>query len=192
MVTLRPCEMDVQKAATLSLKKIEESLPATLLTELEKVGKSLSVPWVGILVGSLTPIQYVMGYSDVELEDSDWSEPTILWSLMHMPSGTRKSLIYKFVNDLIAGSCSNTEDGDGEHTPYKVNETTFEKLGLTMASNEGKVVWYFDEGRHFLASWVYTKKDHREMNPYCSRCTMLANGTTARQREYSSLWNAQT
>ena len=133
--------MDVEKAATLSLKKMEESLPATLLTELEKVGESLSVPWV---------------------------------------------------NDLIAGSCSNTEDGDGEHTPYKVNETTFEKLGLTMASNEGKVVWYFDEGRHFLASWVYTKKDHREMNPYCSRCTMLANGTTARQREYSSLWNAQT
>ena len=134
--------------------------------ELEKVGKSLSVPWVGILVGSLTPIQYVMGYSEIELENSDWWEPTILWSFMHMPRGTRKSLIYKFVNDLVSDSCGsdNNADEHGEATPqYKVNETTFEKLGLIIASNEGKVDWYFDEGWHFFSQLgLYQKGSSRD------------------------------
>ena len=158
----------VKKAATLSLTTIEQSIPPTLLSELRKVGASLSVPWVGLLIGSWTPLQYAMHYSEVMLEDSDWTEPTIIWSLLHMPSGTRKSLIYKFVNDLVKdlGIKSNENDEDQQDidtTQYRVNETTFEKLGLVMQKNDGKVVWYFDEGRHFFSQLgLYQKGSSRD------------------------------
>ena len=96
------CSIDerIKSAAELSVDKIEAAIPGDLLNELKAVSKALSVPWVGLLMGAVTAVQYAMGFSSVKLYDSDWIEPTILWILQHMPSGTRKSNISKFVDEL--------------------------------------------------------------------------------------------
>ena len=87
---------------------------------------------LGLLMGSLTPIQYAMRYSTVWLEDSDWDEPTIMWPLLHSPSGTRKSVIHRFVRNLNRS----LENEENENT-YQVNEITFENLGIVMENNNG-------------------------------------------------------
>ena len=97
--------MDIDKrietAAKMPRTMIEGSLPPSLLKALHKVSESLSVPLVGVLIGLTQPIRYAMNYATIDLENSDWWEPTIFWPLMHMPSATRKSVIHKFVKDII-------------------------------------------------------------------------------------------
>ena len=63
---------------------------------------------------------------------------------MHMPSGTRKSNINHFVIETM----ENLEID--ENKQFRVIETTFEKLGLLMGENNGKMIWYSDEARHFF------------------------------------------
>ena len=108
----------------------------------------------------LTPVQYSMGHSRVHLERADWNEPTITWPLLHSSSGTRKSVIHNFIQEL---SMFNIEEDDSPHPTYKVNETTFENLGIVMEGNNGQVIWYFDEARHFFAQLgMYQKGSPRD------------------------------
>ena len=87
------------------------------------------------------------------LENSDWREPLLSWIAMHMPSGTRKSAIYSFLeNDLYEKAISIIRDTyqlNHKETDYIVRETTFEKLLLQ--ENDGKKLWIHDEIRHFWA-----------------------------------------
>ena len=120
----------IKSAAEFNVSNIEAVLPVNLLNELKAVSKALSVPWVGLLMGAITSVQYAMGISSLKLYDSDWIEPTILW-IQHMLSGTRKSNIFKFADEL----CDSIEmDNDTKEMCKKFNvyETTFEKLGLMM------------------------------------------------------------
>ena len=154
----RNMDARLKTAAELPTGKIEECVPTSLLAELKEVSKCLSVPWIGLLLGSITPVQYALDFTKVELENSDWTEPTIAWILMHMPSGTRKSVVYKFVNDVM--KC--LEEPDMENS-FKVCETTFEKLGLLMQANHNKMIWYFDEARHFFSQLgLYQKGPSRD------------------------------
>ena len=142
----------IKEAAELPVESIEKSIPEDLLQELKTVAKSLSVPWIGLLLGTITPVQYALSYTNVYLENSDWVEPTIMWILQHMPSGTRKSNIGKFVNDLCdATQIDEDNRNENNHPQYKVCETTFEKLGLMMEENKGEMIWYSDEARHFFS-----------------------------------------
>ena len=134
----------IETAAKLPRTLVEASLPPSLLVQLKKVSDSLSIPWMGILVGLTQPIQYAMNYATIDLEKSDWWEPTIFWPLTHMPSATRKSVIFKFIKDVVKSLESTT-------TEFHLSETTFEKMGLLMEKNDGKIIWQFDEARHFFS-----------------------------------------
>ena len=145
-------------ASKLSTDLVKTSLPASLLEDLEKIGICLSVPWTGILIGLTQPIQYAMDYTNVTIEKTDWVEQTIFWPLMHMPSATRKSVIYNFLKDII-----NSLEDEEDMIDFKVCETTFEKLGLLMQNNSGKMIWQFDEARHFFAQLgLYQKTPSRD------------------------------
>ena len=146
------CSIDdrIKSAAELSVDEIEASIPIDLLSELKEVSKALSVPWIGLLMGTVTTVQYAMGFSSVKLFNSDWVEPTILWILQHMPSGTRKSNISKFVDEL-SDAIEMDPDTKEIHKQFKVCETTFEKLGLMMKDNDGEIMWFSDEARHFFS-----------------------------------------
>lgn len=91
----------IEKAAKLSTERIKESMPPSLLIQLQELGRCMSVSWLGIFAGLWIPIQYLMGYSKTEVEDTMWKEPIIVWPLIHSSSGTRKSAIHSFINALI-------------------------------------------------------------------------------------------
>ena len=150
----------IESAAKLPTARIEESIPPSLLQKLKEIGRCLSVSWVGIYAGLFVPLQYVMDYSLVELDQSLWTDPLIVWPLIHAPSGTRKSRIHSFVNSLLKfEEYFETENEENQALPqYKVQETTFENLGLVMQNNRGRVIWFFDEARHFFAQLGYYNK----------------------------------
>lgn len=60
-----------------------------------------------------------------------------------MPSGQNKSGIYNLISKVL----SEIPDIDN----CWIGETTFEKLGITMQSQNGQAVWFFDEARLFLS-----------------------------------------
>ena len=148
----------IENAAKLSTSRIEESMPPSLLANLKELGRTMSVSWLGILAGLWIPIQYVMEYSRAEVERTRWKEPLIVWPLMHSSSGTRKSGIYSFVKSLMNFEDWNENDDDKSLPRYKVNETTFENLGLVMEKNGGRIIWMFDEARHFFSQLGFYQK----------------------------------
>ena len=142
--------------STLPTERIAECLPPSLLNELQSMEKCMSVPWFGLLMGSIFPVPYVLKYTSVTIESADWIEPTIIWVLMHMPSGTRKSVIYNYIQSLLT-------DLEDEDMVYQICESTFEKLGLIMEKNDGHLCWYFDEARHFFSQLgLYQKGSSRD------------------------------
>ena len=146
----------IKNAAKQSTTRIEESMPPSLLANLKELGRTMSVSWLGIHAGLWIPIQYVMEYSRTEVERTRWKQPLIVWPLMHSSSGTRKSGIYRFINSVM-----NFEDWGDDDEPlprFKVNETTFENLGIVMEKNGGRVIWMFDEARHFFAQLGFYQK----------------------------------
>ena len=146
----------IETAAKLPTTRIEESIPPSLLLKLKDLGRCLSVSWVGLFSGLFVPIQYILDYSVVELEDSMWTDPLIVWPLIHAPSGTRKSRIHGFINSLM--NFGDYLDKDNILPQFKVQETTFENLGMVMEKNDGRVIWMFDEARHFFAQLGYYNK----------------------------------
>lgn len=111
----------IEAAANFPLDNIAKSLPPSLFKELINAGECMSVSWLGLLARSITPIQYGMNYSYVKLENSDWVEPTILWPLLHSPSGTRKSVIHRFVRGLNQFGKEEDNEEEEEHIRHQVN-----------------------------------------------------------------------
>lgn len=145
----------IEAAKELSTKYIEDSLPPSLLEALKTLAESISASWMGVLLGLVSPVQYAMKFAYVEIERSSWREPTIVWPLLHMSSGTCKSNIHRHVTSL----CPLLEKGN----EFKPTEITFEKLGLQMQNNKNTIFWYFDEMRLFFANLgLYTKNNCRD------------------------------
>ncbi|CAG2219407.1 INO80H [Mytilus edulis] len=55
----------------------------------------MSCPSMGILVGTLLNLQYVMSYKFAKVQKTDWIEPLLSWPLIFMPSG-------KGTEDIVA------------------------------------------------------------------------------------------
>ena len=129
--------------------------PKEFINSTKEAGKRLSVPHMGVIMAIIVNLEFFMAYSEAMLEDSDWREPLLSWIIMHMPSGTRKSAIYSFLeNTLYDKAIEIIRDAyqmKKEETEFLVHETTFEKLGLLLQENEGKKLWVHDEIRHFWA-----------------------------------------
>ena len=116
--------------------------PKTFIKQTKEASTRLSVPHLGVIMATVINLEFFMAYSEVMLENSDWKEPIISWIVMHMPSGTRKSAIYSFLeNDLYDKAISIIRDTyqlNSKETDFLVHETTFEKLGVLLQENEGK------------------------------------------------------
>ena len=75
--------------------------PRKIVQMFEIIARSLSVPTTILLLGFLTVTQFAIGESYVQIEDTEWIEPLIVWIILHMPSGSRKSNVHRFLSKLI-------------------------------------------------------------------------------------------
>ena len=91
-----------------------------------------------------------MSPSTIEVEDTDWIEPVLVWIAVCMPTGSGKSGLCKFLKNLIKKA--REEAGlTEEDTSWCLDDQSFEKMGELMADNYGKSVGVYDKLAMFLS-----------------------------------------
>ena len=127
----------------------------------------MSVPPSAVLGGLLILTSFVISPAVVTVPGTDWVEPTLLWLTISMPTGSRKTTIYQFLKSLLTdirkeAECRGTPIISlmstycvlcilTERDPsWLLMDATFEKMGVLMAENGGRLLGMFDELSAFL------------------------------------------
>ena len=85
----------------------------------------------------------------VDVEQSDWLEPVLLWTIVGMPTGSGKSPLFKYLSKLLQLTCQKC-GLDATKPGWLVEDATFEKMGDLMHENNGKLLGLYDELSTFL------------------------------------------
>lgn len=127
----------------------------------------MSVPQSAILGGLLILTSFAISPSVVTVPGTDWTETTLIWLTISMPTGSRKTTVYQFLKGLlhemrIESKCKGIVDFPEtnwlclldflpESDPqWLLMDATFEKMGALMAENGGRLLGMFDELSSFL------------------------------------------
>ena len=118
----------------------------------------MSVPPGAILGGLLRLTSFVLSPCFVKVPGTDWVEPTLLWLIISMPTGSRKTTVYQFMrrqfhNIRYSAGCTgiNYTCTTLIMSKYRcrsrmaLQDATFEKMGVLMAENGGRLLAMFDE-----------------------------------------------
>ena len=88
--------------------------------------------------------------SSVEVPNTDWCEPVLLWLTVCMPIGSGKSTLLKKIY-LQPPSVDQRACGQGERDPvWAIDDATFEKMGVLMSRNSARLLGIYDELGAFL------------------------------------------
>lgn len=116
----------------------------------EKVGKALNLPPTAVLSGYLILAGYILSPAVVEVPNTDWSEPVLLWLTVCMPTGSGKSTLFRHLIDLLRET--RKECGLFDNDPaWLVDDASFEKMGSLMHENRGRLLGLYDELAAFLS-----------------------------------------
>lgn len=116
---------------------------------MKQLGKSLDVPPSAVLSGLLLLESYCLSHCTIEVPNTEWIEPSLLWITISMPTGSGKTLLYGFLSNLLSkvrARCSLCEDD----IPWTVDDSSFEKIGAMMANNGERLLGIYDELSTFL------------------------------------------
>lgn len=61
----------------------------------------MSVPPAAILGGLLILTSLVISPAEVVVPNTDWVEPVLTWLTISMPTGSRKTTVYQFLQGLL-------------------------------------------------------------------------------------------
>ena len=115
----------------------------------EQLGRALAMPSIAVLSGLITITAYCMSHSIVEVEDTEWFEPVIVWISICMPTGSGKTSLCKFLQKLLTETRSACGI-DETCPPWLLDDQSFEKLGAMMSENNAKSPGLYDELSMFL------------------------------------------
>ena len=142
-----------------------------MLQGLNQLAKSLNVPPSAILSGLLLNISYCLSHCEITVPNTAWVEPAILWITICMPTGSEKTPLFTVLAELlkkVRSKCKLTNTDPA----WRVDDTSFEKLGDMMASNNNKLLGMYDELGTFLAQInIYRGKgvtDSHELSTFLS------------------------
>lgn len=128
---------------TINLQLAFNSKCKTYLQGCSQIGKAVCQPSTAVLYGLVVIMSFAMSHSVVEVENTDWIEPVLVWVAICMQTGSGKSslckLLTKFVEDTrvnIACEASPT---------WLADDQTLEKMGVLMNENNGKLLGLYDE-----------------------------------------------
>jgi hypothetical protein len=113
----------------------------------EQAGSALSMPPSAVLVGLLPLVSFSMSHSVVEVEDTDWIEPVLLWMSISMPTGSGKTALCKFLKGILEDAHGHSES----EASWFIDDQSFEKMGALMEDNNSKLLGLYDELSMFLA-----------------------------------------
>ncbi|XP_067039953.1 uncharacterized protein [Acropora muricata] len=126
-------------------------LPKNITEGCAAVGSLLDVPPLALLSGILGLLSFAIAHAQVEVPNTLWREPAILWLAIVMPTGTGKSTIYRYLTDILRKVRTKLENEDMVLKNWLLSDQNFEKLGELMAKNDGKVLGLCDELTNLLS-----------------------------------------
>ena len=113
-----------------------------------QVGKAFSMPAAAVLFGLLVTVSFSMSHCFVEVEDTDWIEPVLLWISICMPTGSGKTSLCRYLKRLV----DNTHTNIGEDDPsWYLDDQSLEKMGAMMNDNYSKLLGLYNELAMFLS-----------------------------------------
>jgi len=107
------------------------------------------MPPTAVLSGLMIIVSFLLAHSDVQVEGQLWKEPVILWVSIGMPAGSGKSSLFSYFLSLlnkVRKQCGRKD----VHPSWTVEESSFEKMGALMSSNDGRLLGLYDELSSFL------------------------------------------
>ncbi|XP_044177155.1 uncharacterized protein LOC114970457 isoform X2 [Acropora millepora] len=126
-------------------------LPKNITEGCAAVGSLLDVPPLALLSGILGLLSFAIAHAQVEVPNTLWREPAILWLAIVMPTGTGKSTIYRYLTDILRKVRTKLENEDMVLKNWLLSDQNVEKLGELMAKNDGKVLGLCDELTNLLS-----------------------------------------
>jgi hypothetical protein len=91
----------------------------------------------------------VLSPAQVKVPTTSWVEPGVIWLTISMPTGSRKTTVDQFLRSLLqdirnTAGCADTDE------EWLLQDATFEKMGVLMADNCGRLLGLYDEMSSFL------------------------------------------
>ena len=109
----------------------------------------MSMPSTAVLRGLMVIMSFMLAHSNVNVHGTQWMEPVILWVTIGMPTGSGKSSLFNYFLGLLRDVRKRCNRKD-VHPSWTVEESSFEKMGALMASNDGRLMGLYDELSSFL------------------------------------------
>ena len=104
-----------------------------------QVGKALSIPPTAVLGGLLIITSHVISPAVINVSGTEWSETALLWLSVNMPTGSTKSSLYQYLQNVVTQVrrvCGySTRD-----LVWLLGDATCEKMGDLMAANGGRLL----------------------------------------------------
>lgn len=106
------------------------------------------MPSTAVLFGLLVIISFAMSHSVVEVENTDWVEPVLIWVSICMPTGSGKSSLCKILRKLVDDTQTNVGQ---ESATWFADDQSLEKMGALMSENNSKLLGLYDELAMFFS-----------------------------------------
>ena len=90
-----------------------------------------------------------MCHSVVEVEETDWVEPILVWITVCMPTGSGKSSLCKLLNKLVEDARTNV--GSDSALSWLADDQSLENMGALMNENNGRLLGLYDELSMFFS-----------------------------------------
>ena len=104
----------------------------------------MSMPSTAVLSGLMVIMSFMLAHSNVDVHRTEWMEPVILWVSIGMPTGSGKSSLFNYFMGLLHDVRKRCYRNDA-HPSWMVEESSFEKMGAPMASNDGRLMGLYDD-----------------------------------------------
>ena len=113
------------------------------------MGKAICLPATAVLFGLIIIVGYAMSHSVVEVAETDWVEPVLVWMAICMPTGSGKSSLCRQLHKLVEDTRENL--GIESSPSWLADDQSLEKLGALMSDNNDRLLGLYDELAMFFS-----------------------------------------
>ena len=115
----------------------------------EHVGGTLNLLATAVLCGYIMLGSFMISPSVVKIPGTNWTEPTLVWLTVSMPTGSGKSTLFRHLYSVLRSVRAMCGEGDQDPS-WVFDDTTFEKMGALMNENSCRLLGFYDELSAFL------------------------------------------
>ena len=91
----------------------------------------------------MTLISYIISPAVVQVQETEWREPVLVWLSVNIPTGISKSSLYQFVHGIITRDCG----CNPRYPSWLLGKASCEKMGEW---NGDRLLGLYDELSTFL------------------------------------------